>query len=175
MIFVFLMSALGAALAMLTNTELRITASYTQAMELRYVAEAALEVVIQELTTYADWNVVLAGAALSAFNDGSPGGRRTLADGSLVDLDNLSSQIAAANPTCRLFAFGPIQSLQRAEDLGLTGYAAVWIGDDPEESPAVVVLRAEAFGAGGMRKMLEARLLRTEAGAVRVVLWHEGR
>jgi hypothetical protein len=175
MVFVFLMSALGTALAVLTSTELRISANYAQAMELRYVAEAALETVIQELSTYADWNVVLSGPAMSAFTDGPPGGRRTLADGSPIDLDNLTSQLADDHPVCRLFAFGPVQSLQRGEGLGLNGYVAVWIADDPEENPAMVVLRAEAFGGSGMRKMLEVRVLRHEDGALRVVLWHEVR
>jgi hypothetical protein len=175
MVFVFLMSALGTALAVLTSTELRISVNYSQAMELRYVAEAALETVIQELTTHADWNVPLSGPALSAFSDGPPGGRRTLADGSSIDLDTLTSQLAADHPVCRLFAFGPVHSLQRGEDLSLNGYVAVWIADDPEENPAIVVLRAEAFGISGLRKMLEARVLRNEDGALRVVLWHEVR
>ena len=175
MMFVFLMSALATALVVLTNTELRIAASYVQAMELRYAAEAALETAIEEIAAHADWGALLAGPALSAFTDGSAGGRRTLVDGASIDLDSLTSQLAADNPTCRLFAFGPVQGLQRAEDVGFNGYIAVWIRDDVEENPAIVALRAEAFGTAGLRKMLEARLLRTDAGAVRVVRWQEVR
>ena len=174
MIAVFFMAALGASLAIMTGTELRITASYADAMELRYAAESALEVVIQELVASADWNGMLAGPAVSAFADGAPGGRRTLSDGSAIDLDGLTSQVIASNPTCRLFGFGPAQRLQPAENLGVDGYLVVWIGDDPEENPAILALRAEAFGASGMRRMLEARVLRTDAGAVRIVGWEEG-
>lgn len=175
MMFVFLMSALATALAVLTYTELRITASYVQAMELRYAAEAALETAIEEIAAHADWSTLLGGRALSAFIDGSPGGRRTLVDGASIDLDNLTSQLAADNPTYRLFAFGPVQGLQRADDVGVNGYIVVWIGDDFEENPAIFALRAEAFGTAGLRKMLEARVLRTDAGALRVVRWQEVR
>jgi hypothetical protein len=153
-IFVFLMSALATALVVLTNTELRITATYVRAMELRYAAEAALEMAIEELAIHSDWSALVAGPALSAFNDGAPGGRRTLVDGASIDLDSVTDQLAADNPTRRLFAFGPVQSLQGTTDLGFNGYVAVWIGDDPEENPALVALRAEAYGMAGMRRML---------------------
>ena len=171
---VFFMAALGASLAIMTSTELRITASYADAMELRYAAEAALEAVIQEFAASADWNAVLAGPAVSVFADGAPGGRRTLSDGSAIDLDELTNQVVAGNPTFRLFGFGPAQRLQPAENLGVDGYLVVWIGDDPEENPAILALRAEGFGASGMRRMLEARVLRTDTGAVRIVGWDEG-
>ena len=36
-----------------------------------------------------DWNTVLAGAVQSAFIDGAPFGRRTLADGSTIDLGQI--------------------------------------------------------------------------------------
>jgi hypothetical protein len=170
---VFLMSALAASLAMLSNAELRIAASYVQAMELRYMAEAAMETVIQELATAADWNAAVAGPALSAFADGSPGGQRTLSDGASIDLDSLTGAIVATNPTARLFGFGAVRRLQPGSDLGVEGYAAVWIEDDFEENPAIVLLRASAFSAGGSRKTLDARVLRTDTGAVRIVSWTE--
>ena len=175
MLAVFFMAAIGASLAIVTSTELRIAASYTDAMALRYAAEAALEAVLQELTASADWNVLLAGSALSAFADGSPGGRRTLVDGSAIDLDDLTRQVVAGNPTCRLFGFGPVQRLQPSLDLGVEGYVVVWICDDPEEHPAVLVLRAEGFGAAGLRRILEARVSRTDAGAVQIAAWNEVR
>ena len=175
MLAVFFMAALGASIAIMTSTELRIAASYTDAMELRYAAESGLEAVLQELTVSPDWNALLAGTALSAFADGSPGGRRTLVDGSAIDLDDLTRQVVAANPTCRLFGFGPVQRLQPAEALGIEGYVVVWIGDDPEEHAATLVLRADAFGISGLRRMLEARVRKNEAGAIDVLAWNEVR
>jgi hypothetical protein len=175
MLAVFFMAALGASMAIMTSTELRIAASYTEAMELRYAAEATLEAILQELTASGDWNALQAGVALSAFADGVPSGRRTLVDGSAIDLDDLTRQVVAGNSTYRLFAFGPVQRLQPADDFGIEGYVLVWIGDDPEENPAILVLRAEAFGASGRRKMLEARVRRNEAGVVHVLAWNEVR
>jgi hypothetical protein len=175
MLAVFFLASLGASLALVTNTELRIAASYSEAMELGYVAEAALEAILQELSASADWNALVAGTALSVFADGSPGGRRTLADGSMIDLDDLTRQVVATNPMCRLFGFGPVQRLQPAEEIDVDGYVVVWIGDDPEENPEILVLRAEAFGMSGLRRMLEARVRRDAAGSVQVVAWNDAR
>jgi hypothetical protein len=173
MIAVFLMTALSASLAMLTNTELRISASHAEGMELRYAAEAGLETIVREMSTASDWNPALVGVQRSAFSDGSPGGSRTLVDGSSISLDDLTAQVSGDNPTFRLFGYGPVQRLQPDVDVGIDGYLAVWIGGDLEANPAVLVLRAMALGRAGLRRMLEARLFRTEDGAVRVTGWHE--
>jgi len=173
MMAVLIMTALGASLAILSNTELKIAANYVDALELRYAAEAALEAVVQELTASADWAGLLAGPALSLFIDGSPGGRRALSDGSSIDLDDLTSQAITDNPSSRLYAFAPLQRLQPGGPLGVDGYVVVWIADDPQQDPAILAVRSEAFGASGMRRMLEAQILRTEADTVRVVSWQE--
>jgi hypothetical protein len=173
MMAVFLLAALGASLAVLTNTELRIVANYADGMELRYVAEAALASVIDDLETFTDWDGLLAGGIVSALTDGVPTGRRTLADGTSIDLDSLTAQVLAEVPSCRLFAFAPAQRLQPGDDIGVEGYTAVWIGDDPERDPAVLIVRAEAFGIAGLRKSLEARVLRTDSGALKVLAWED--
>jgi hypothetical protein len=173
MMAVFLLAALGASLAVLTNTELRIVAYYAVAMEIRYVAEAALESVIEDLETFTDWDGLLAGGIVSALTDGAPGGLRTLADGTSIDLDSLTNQLLPEMPACRLFAFAPAERLQPGDDIGVDGYAAVWIGDDPERDPAILIVRAEAFGIAGLRKSLEARVLRTDTGALKVMAWED--
>ena len=109
LIAVCMLAALGASLAILSNTELKIAANYADAAEVRYAAEAALEVVIQDLAAAGDWREVLAGPALSVLADGLPNGRRTLTDGSRVDLDQLSSDALSDNPTFRLYAFTPAE------------------------------------------------------------------
>src|SRR6185312_2539987 len=114
------------SLAVLTNTELRIVANYADGMELRYVAEAALASVIYDLETFTDWDGLLGGGIVSALTHVVPGGRRTLADGTSIDLDNLTTQVLAEVPSCRLFAFAPAQRLQPGDDIGVEGYAAVW-------------------------------------------------
>jgi hypothetical protein len=173
MMAVFLLAAIGASLAVLTNTELRIVANHADGMELRYVAEAALESVIQDLETFIDWDGLLAGPIVSALADGVAGGQRPLLDGASIDLDNHTGQLLAEIPACRLFAFAPAQRLQPSDNIGVDGYVVVWIGDDAERDPAVLIVRAEAFGVAGLRKSLEARVLRTDTGALKVLAWED--
>ena len=173
MIAVFLAAALAASLAVLAHTELKIAANWVDGAELRYTADAALEAAIEELGTIPDWSEVLSGAVLSRVIDGSPGGQRTLSDGSVIDLDDLNGQASADNPSFRLFAFAPAHDLQPGGNLGYDRYVLVWAGDDPEQDPAILVIRSEALGPAGMRHMLAARVLRTPSGAVRVVSWQE--
>jgi hypothetical protein len=175
MMAVFLIASLGASLAILTNTELRIVANYADAIEMRYAAEAALESVIQDLGASADWDGLLASAAFSALSDGVPGGQRTLVDGTAIDLDNLTTELLVERPTCRLFAFAPVQRLQPGENIGVDAYLVVWIADDPERDPAILIVRAEAFGIAMMRKAVEARVQRTDAGNINVLAWEDAR
>jgi hypothetical protein len=99
------------------------------------------------------------------------------------------------NPRWQLFAFGPMQqfgSLLRPAPC----YLAVWVADDGRESDGdpfsdaaeddepghgIVRLHAEAFGAGGSRRVIEAELVRVcpaerESGClpgIRVQSWQE--
>ena len=175
MIAVFLVTALSASLALLTSTEVRISSSHAEGMELRYAAEAALETIAQEMVAAGDWNSTIGGTLVSAFSDGLPAGTRTLVDGSLINLDDLTGQVVADNPTFRLFGFGPVSRLQPGESVPIDGFLAVWIGGDLEGNAASLVVRAMALGRAGRRRTLEARLFRAEDGAVRVTGWHEPR
>ena len=87
------------------------------------------------------------------------------------------------NARWRLFAYGPMSNIAqfaRPAD----GYLLVWVADDPREQDGdamsdavpdeaghgVLRLRAEAYGAGGARRVLEAELVRRclpEAGGCR--------
>ncbi len=171
-IAIVLMSALSASLVVLSNTELKIAANYADAAELRYVAEAALEIALQELASIPDWSVLPGGPAASALTDGAPGGRRTLSDGTSVDLDELHAQAVADDSTARLFSFAPAERLQPGASLAVNAYIVVWIGDDLAAEPEILTVRAEAFGASRTRRMLAARVQRTDTG-VRIVSWHE--
>jgi hypothetical protein len=89
----------------------------------------------------------------------------------------------ANNPVWRVFAFGW---------LGPATYVIAWVGDDSAETdgdpstdgggPAnpgggILAVRAEAFGAGGAHKILEATVRREVGGVgtpvVRVLSWQE--
>lgn len=185
-----LLSALGTSLVVVANTEQRAAANYAASREAMYAADGVLQIAARELLMVPDWNAVLAAGTLSAFVDGPPGGVRSLGDGTTIDLTQATAVANAAprpwganNPVWRLFAFGW---------LGSTTYVVAWAADDSAESdgdPAtdgggaanpgagILALRAEAFGAGGAHKVLEATVRReVEAGGgpiVRVRSWQE--
>ena len=151
-----LMSALGAALVLTTSSEALIAANFRNAQEGVYAADASLERAMADLGTLADWNAVLDGSASSTFVDGSPGGVRTLADGSLLDLGQTLNVLncrkvtacsasdllantsqrpwGANNPVWRLFAYGPLSSLLSPHAVESAYYVIVMIADDPSEN-----------------------------------------
>lgn len=151
-----LMSALGAALVLTTSSEALIAANFRNAQEGVYAADAALERAMDDLASIPEWNFILDGSAQSAFVDGPPGGVRTLADGSLLDLgqsvnmmncrritpcsaSNLTAITAerpwgANNPVWRLFAYAPLSSLLPAHAIDSAYYVIVMVADDPSEN-----------------------------------------
>jgi hypothetical protein len=156
MMAMLLMSALGAALVLTTSSDARIAANFRDAQEGVYAADSALEHAMDDLGTLADWNAVLDGSAPSTFVDGAPGGVRTLADGSSLDLaqtlnlrncrkvtacnaSNLAANTpqrpwGANNPVWRLFAYGPMSNLLPLRALESAFYVIVMVADDPSEN-----------------------------------------
>jgi hypothetical protein len=186
---VALLSALGLSLAMIVDTETRISGQFAGGREVLYAADAAIEIAAQELVGVGDWNRVLAGEVVSAFVDGAPTGQRALADGRLISLSGATDLANAEprpwgpnNPQWRLFAFGRFGP----------AYVVAWVADDPaendgdatrdgsgEDNPGagIVALRAEAFGLDGAHKVLEATVRRLSEDpltpGIEMVSWHE--
>jgi hypothetical protein len=151
-----LMSALGASLVLTTSLETLIAANFRNAQQALYAADAALELALDGLASAPDWDPVLDGSAGSPLADGPPGGVRTLADGSPLDLgqvvnmtncrkvtlcsaSNLRDVTAerpwgANNPVWRLFAYGPLSSLLPARQIDSAYYIVVMVADDPSEN-----------------------------------------
>jgi hypothetical protein len=186
---VLLLTALGAAVVMVTNTETNISANYKNSQEALYAADAAVERVVQDLLMVPRWNDILDGTSQSAFVDGSAaaskqlpgGGTLTLcvavpcatntATGQLQADSDLSATWGANNPQWRLFAWGPINEMLPGNAIDSPMYVAVWIADDPAEAdgnPAAdtngtLTLHAEAFGPSGTRKVIEVTVGRTSS------------
>jgi hypothetical protein len=184
------LSALGVSLAMVINTETKISGNFTAAREVMYAADGALEIAAQELLAVGDWDLLLAGDVLSAFVDGAPSGSRQLADGRFVSLPGVTDLAngeprpwGANNPQWRLFAFGRLTP---------ASYVIAWVADDPAENDGdairdgtdddnpgsgILALRAEAFGLEGAHKVLEATVRRSvaESGepAIEMLSWHD--
>jgi hypothetical protein len=155
MLAMLLMTALGAALILTTSSETMIAGYFRDSAEALYAADAVLERSIDDLLTVADWNQLLNGLVQSAFVDGSPGGPRTLRDGSTVDLSQVlntancqqSTACSAAemsavtaerpwganNPRWQLYAYGNVSKLLPAGSIDSPFYVVVMVADDPSE------------------------------------------
>jgi len=143
-----LLSALGAAVVMVTRTETMIANNHRTSTEVLYGADAVLERVVQDLLMIPRWNDVLAGTVQSSFVDGNMtavktvpgGGTFTLccgantATGQLqADTDNLNLW-GGNNPRWQLFAWGPLSDLLPNDQIDSPIYVAVWVSDDPADA-----------------------------------------
>jgi hypothetical protein len=148
-----LVSALGAALILVTSTETTIAANFRNSLGALYAADAAAELALAEVATVADWDQLLNGRLRSAFVDGSPVGTR-LVSGTAVDLlqtvalaschkattcsaaemDAVTAERpwGANNPRWQLYAYGELESAVPGAESPY--YVLVLVGDDPSES-----------------------------------------
>ena len=151
-----LMIALGTALIITTTTESRIVANFRNNSESLYAADAAIERSLDDLLTVPDWNNLLNGTVKSALVDGPPSGNRTLADGAVLNLDEVLSMANCAkttpctsaemdaptlerpwalnNPRWQLFAYGKINDILPQGGINSPYYVVVLVADDPSES-----------------------------------------
>lgn len=208
MIAMLLMSALGTALMVTSSSETLVAAHFRDSLDARYAAGALLEQGVAELRTVEDWSPLLAGLSRSPWTDGPPSGTRTLPDGSTLNLTqavNLTNcQKSAAcvqadldattvdrpwgtnNPRWSLYAYGPLRDLLGPGAIESRDYVLLLVANGP--TPALLALRAEAFGAHGAHAVVEATLGRrgrfdagrdynddSEQGAVKVLSWREVR
>jgi hypothetical protein len=180
-----LLTALGAAVVMVSNTETHIAGNYRNSQEALYAADAAVERVVQDLLLIPRWNDILSGTAQSGFVDGSmtaskelpSGGAMTLCCGTntataqlQAETDTLN-QWGANNPQWKLFAWGPLTDMLPNDQIDSPMYVAVWVADDPAETdgnPATdgngtLTLHAEAVGPSGTRKVIEVTVARTSS------------
>ena len=143
-----LLTALGAAVVMVTRTETMIANNHRTSTEVLYGADAVLERVVQDLLMIPRWNDVLAGTAQSSFVDGDMtavkmvpgGGTFTLCCGTNTataqlqgDTDSLNLW-GGNNPRWRLFAWGPLSELLPTDQIDSPIYVAVWVADDPADA-----------------------------------------
>jgi len=173
-----LLTALGIALVMVTNTETQITANFRNGQEALYAADAGVERVVQDLLLVPRWNDILTGTMTSAFMDSTstpylPGGgiqvNLTTATAQLQSETDSANLWGANNPVWRLYAWGPVTNLLPNATIDSWMYIAVWIADDPSEidgdplsdTNGVMTLHSEAFGPAGTRKVVEVTVART--------------
>ena len=190
-----LLTTLGVALAFLMTTETLISGNYRAGQETLYAADAGIGRVVADLRTRPDWDVVLAGVVVSGFNDGimtppAPDGttvdlaQRTLRRQAESDARHGSSASNPNSPQWRLFAHADAWRLSSSTPIATPAYIVVWVADDDDErdgdpladSNGVVLLRAEAFGPQGARRLVDATVSRDAlTSQVRMLAWREVR
>ncbi len=189
-----LLGALAAALMTLTTTETLVSASFRRSLEVAHGAEAALERGLHDLSAMPDWSPALAAPpanVTSSFDDGETTPRGP--DGRRLDLTRLTADrqrasdarggFGANNPAWRLFSHAPLRALLASPGPDLPLYLAVWIADDESDgdgNPAIdtngrILVGAVAFGAGGARGEVEARIERAVSGELRLLAWRQAR
>jgi hypothetical protein len=149
------LGAVGAALVLLTSTEIVIAGNFHSSAEALYAADALIERARRDLATLADWTLALDGSASSSFVDGSTTGVKSFAGGtvdlneivnqanchrptacSLSDLDRLTIERpwGVNNPRWRVFASGTLGDLLGTSPADAGLYVVALVGDDGAES-----------------------------------------
>ena len=143
-----LLTALGAAVVMVTNTETMIAANHRNSQEAVYAADAVVERIVQDLLMVPRWNDVLAGTTQSSFIDGAMTSSKTLPNGNTILLccgsNTATAQLQSEtdtlnlwggnNPQWKLFAWGPLSELLPNSTIDSPYYVAVWVADDPADA-----------------------------------------
>jgi Tfp pilus assembly protein PilX len=157
-----LMTALGMALMLTSETESLIGGNFRDSMEANYVADAGIERVMQDVLSIPDWNTILTSpdgvraGVTSGFVDGGdltnlqmPGGRaiNLVSATNMINCNKVTTCTAADmdaldgdrlwgpnNPRYRLFAWGPVNDLNPTPTLNSPFYLVVWIADDSAET-----------------------------------------
>ncbi len=185
-----LLAALGMSVLVTADVERQVAANASFSSQALAAAEGAVERELIDLRNADDWTPLLNGTVRSEFADRSR--RPTLPAGGALDLDAVTAEIQSERrqgwsgpnaPVWRLVAWGPLSRLGPDGMIDSLQYVAAWLADDPSEtdddpqadSNGVVIVRGEARGPGGSRRVVEATVSRARPGAVRVTAWREVR
>jgi len=171
-----LLSALGLGLALSSTAARMADHNHEDAITMLNAAESALNLALRDLSTAAEWSLVLDGTLRGSLVDGTPSGPRTLQGGETIDLTILTNELTCGRPTdCsdadrsvatldrpwgpnnpkwRAFLHAPLSLPMplRQRDL----YVVVWVGDDGRESDGNPTVDGGGGGGHG-RHVIRAR------------------
>jgi len=184
-----LLLAYGLATSFMAKTELEIASADRSGREAAYAADGALQAAVAELA--GGWDGVLDGSRTSVFQDAT---LSPVIDGTgrRMDLGARTAVLQAASDSAptgtdrvqwRLFAWGPASMLVSPPASVGPFYLAVWFADDSGDGDGVpsadangiVIVHAEAYGAGGLLRAVECVVSRTPTTGSRPMLlsWRE--
>ena len=186
-----LLLAYGLATSFMANTELAIASADRAGREAAYAAEGAVHATLEEVAS--GWDGVLDGSRTSLFRDTTltpvvEGTGRTIdlaARTSALQAGSDGAPAGADRVEWRLFAWGPASMLLPPPAFIGPYYLAVWFADDSgdgdgnpsADANGIVIVHAEAYGAGGLLRAVECVVSRTPPTGSRPVLlsWREVR
>jgi hypothetical protein len=184
-----LLAALGLSVLLVADAERRMAAHANHAWATLGAADAALERVLIDLRTSADWSPYLEGRQRSDFAGMER--RAVLPAGGTWDLDAATATLQAETfpagsygadtPIWRLVAWGALADLAEAGAVDSLQYLIVWIADDPSDNDGnpladqngAITVRAEARGPADARRVRQATVARATGGEMRVISWRE--
>ena len=151
-----LLSAMAAALILLSSAETIIAGHFRSSIEARFAAEAMMAHGIDLASRTDDWAGSIAGSTPPAWTDGALAAPRRLADGSMLDLGqavNLANchkttpcalqdlaavsvdrPWGASNPSWRPYAYGPLSGMLADVTIDSSYYVLLLVADDPTAS-----------------------------------------
>jgi hypothetical protein len=205
LLIIALLTTLGAALVVVVTAETLVSAHHAASQQALYAAEAGAERTIGELRALPTWQTVPMPGSTSAFadlNDGSLAPE--LPDGAVLDLPQLTVERQVDSdgffpntpdrPQWRLFGHATLDRMIAEVAASAPPYLIVWVADDPDDldgdpgrdSNDILMVRSEAFAGAGVRRSVQATILRQSAldGAagggvmrsdVKVIAWLEVR
>ena len=188
-----LLAGIAAVITSVTITETLIAGAHRHAQESSYAADAAIERALLDLSAIPSWTMVLLPPPAhrkSTFVDGLA--RPNAPDGRQLDLAALTiarqrdsdaragaAVFGADAPQWRLFAHSALAAILPAGTPAQPAYVLVWVADDGHDGdgdPSMdansrLLLFADAYGAGGARRSVEAAVGRSADGVLHVLAW----
>jgi len=181
LLLMFLFAAVSMAIAVAVQIEIKVASRHVAAASALYAADAGIAAAIAELRGLPSWAPVLSGTVRSVHTDGVfggvkpvPGGGTVLiccgmqsAIGRLATDTSSSARTARRNIEWQPFLWVSAHVLLPG-DPPSRSYVIVWVADDEEDDDGdaqvdangIVVLRAEANEASGVRRVTEAYVAR---------------
>ena len=171
----------------LATIQTAVAANYRRSLELLYAAEAALELVVQDLGCAGSWKHALHGRPPSRI--WLTDVRVPMVDGVVLDLARVTVDLqrtrgdaTASSPWCFVGhaqpnVVAPVGSWSEPQ------VVAVWLANDvraidverPDDDPTQLVAYAAAFGSGLSHRAVQATVRRHVTGWVEVTSWRVAR
>lgn len=173
------LSAIGLGLGLMVVTDQLATTNLRASTALLYIADAALELSIRDLSRIDDWSLALMGEARGRVTVGDPAVERGIPGGGVLNLALATNHLncnrstpctdaqmntstrerpwGANNARWRLFAYGPVGNFVELPEPPWS-HVAVWLADDGREDDGDPERDASegAPGHGVVRARVEA-------------------